>query len=142
MELNIGSNIIKNTNGVLSVEGEKQIYLEIGEKDKQLLLTMDIFDSKGEHIAKLRRNAWVFNNKNRFEITTNPKSLKLIDKKTNLVVVEINVVGKNKVEILHGKFYTHKGNLLEITPNYWRINKSIKMSNNVFDNSGTAVSIK
>ncbi len=63
MELNIGSNIIKNTNGVLSVEGEKQIYLEIGEKDKQLLLTMDIFDSKGEHIAKLRRNAWVFNNK-------------------------------------------------------------------------------
>ncbi len=80
--------------------------------------------------------------KNRFEITTNPKSLKLIDKKTNLVVVEINVIGKNKVEILHGKFYTHKGNLLEITPNYWRINKGIKMSNNVFDNSGTAVSIK
>jgi len=45
MELNIGSNIIRNTIGVLNVQGKEQIFLEIGEDD-QLLLTMDIYDSQ------------------------------------------------------------------------------------------------
>lgn len=43
MELNIGSNIIRNTSGVLNVSGKEQISLEIG-KDDQLLLTMDLYD--------------------------------------------------------------------------------------------------
>jgi len=45
MELNIGSNIIRNTTGVLKVQGKDQIFLEIGDDD-QLLLTMDIYDSQ------------------------------------------------------------------------------------------------
>jgi len=75
MEINIGSNIYRNTSGVLNVAGKEQIFLEIGN-DSQLLLTMDIYDNKSQHIAKLRRNAWVFNNNNRFTITTHPSSLK------------------------------------------------------------------
>jgi hypothetical protein len=43
VELNIGSNIIRNTSGVLNVSGKEQISLEIG-KDDQLLLTMDLYD--------------------------------------------------------------------------------------------------
>ena len=65
MELDIGSNIIRNTSGVLNVSGEQQISLKFDERDR-LLLTMDIYDSTGIHIAKLRRNAWVFNNKGQF----------------------------------------------------------------------------
>lgn len=141
MELNIGSNIIRNTNGVLTVQGKEQIFLEIGERDDQLLLTMDIYDSAGNHIAKLRRNAWVFNNKDRFEITTIPSSLKLIDKETGDIVVEANVLDRNRIQILQGRFFTHKGHFLEVTPAFWRIAGSITMSGNMFDSCGGAVAL-
>lgn len=141
MELDIGSNIMRNTSGVLNVQGKKQIFLEIGD-DGQLLLAMDIYDSGKEHIAKLRRNAWVFNNKERFEITTTPASLKLIDKETGDTVVEANVVSKDKLKVSNGRFYTHNGVLLEITPQYWRVGGGMTMGGNIFDGGGGAVGIE
>ena len=140
MELDIGSNIIRNTSGVLNVQDKEQIFLEIGD-DGQLLLTMDIYDSGKEHIAKLRRNAWAFNNKKRFEITTTPASLKLIDRVTGDTVVEANVVSKDKLKVSNGKFYTHNGVLLEITPQYWRVGGGIIMGGNILDGGGGAMAI-
>jgi len=140
MELVIGSNILKNTSGVLKVQGKEQIYLEIGATDKQLLLTMDIYDANGKHVAKLRRNAWVFNDKNKYEITTDPNMLKLIDKDSGVAVVIASVADTSKIEISQGNFYTHTGQLLEITPQYWRIG-GLTMSGNVFDSCGGAVAI-
>lgn len=139
MELNIGSNIINNTSGVLTVQGKEQVFLEIGE-DGKLLLTMDVYDSNRNHVAKLRRNAWAFNNKERFEVTTSPKSLQLRDKESGAVVVEVKVLDKDSIEIPRGEFYTHLGNLLEITPHYWRIG-GLTMSDNLFDSCGGAVAI-
>jgi hypothetical protein len=141
MELNIGSNIIRNTSGVLRVENREQITLEIGERDHQLLLTMDIYDASGTHIARLRRNAWVFNRKNRYAITTPPASLRVVDThQGGALVVEANVVGKDRIEVLHGRFFTHLGDLLEITPAFWSIDELV-MSGNHFDGGGGAVAI-
>ena len=140
MELDIGSNIIRNTSGVLDVQGKEQIFLELGD-DGQLLLTMDIYDSGKGHIAKLRRNSWVFNNKERFEIIATPASLKLINRESGDTVVEANVISKDKLKVSNGKFYTHTGVLLEITPQYWRVGGGITMSGNVFDGCGGAVAI-
>ncbi len=140
MELNIGSNIIRNTSGILNVQGKEQIAIEIG-RDAQLLLTMDIYDSKGNHIAKLSRNAWAFNNKDMFGVTTNPSSLKLINKETDEIVVEVNVIDRNTIQIPQGKFYTHRGHLLEITPQFWKIDGGIIMSGSEFDSCGGAVAI-
>jgi hypothetical protein len=140
MELNIGSNIVRNASGVLNVQGKNQITVEI-RPDMQLLLTMDIYDSNGKHIAKLRRNAWTFNNKDRFEVTTNPTSLKLIDKESGEIVVEVNVKDRNTIQIINGNFYTHNGVLLEITPDFWRIGGGMTMSGSTFDGCGSAVAI-
>ena len=139
MELNIGSNLIRNTSGVLRVQGKEQAFLEIGD-DGQLLLTMDVYDSNRNHVAKLRRNAWAFNNKERFEVTTSPKSLQLIDKESGAVVVEVKVLDKGNIQIARGDFYTHMGNRLEITLQYWRI-AGITMSDNIIDSCGGAVEI-
>ncbi len=81
MEVIVGSNIIRNTSGVLNVSGKDQIGLEVDEETTQLLLTMDIYNPSGKKIAKLRRNAWVFNEGNIYDITTVPDSLKLFNKK-------------------------------------------------------------
>ena len=83
----------------------------------------------------------MFNNKERFEITTTPASLKLIDKESGDTVVEANVISKDKLRVSNGKFYTHNGVLLAITPQYWRVGGGITMSGNVFDSCGGAVAI-
>jgi hypothetical protein len=140
MELNIGSNIIKNTSGVLNVEGKDQIFLEFRD-DGQLLLTMDIYDQAGNHIAKLRRNAWAFNTGERFDITTNPQDLTLTDTQSKEIVVRVHVVDRSHIEIPEGRFFTYAGHLLEITPEYWRIAGSITMSGNTIDSCGGAVAI-
>ena len=140
MELKIGSNIIRNSTGVLNVQGKEQISIGFGRESTQLLLTMDIYDSGGKHIAKLNRNAWVFNEKERYEITTHPQSLKLIDTKSGDTVVQASILAPGKIEVSQGTFYTHKGHLLEITPEYWKIG-GLKMSGNVIDGAGTALRI-
>ena len=132
MELNIGSNVFRDTNGILFVDGREQISLEIGDINGKLLLNMDIYDEKGEHLAKLHRNSWSFvSNKDRFEITTNPEALKLIDNNNGNVIIEANVVNSNEINILNGRFYSHNGLLIEVTPEYATI-ANMKMSRNIF----------
>jgi len=140
MELNIGSNILRNTSGVLKVAGQEQIFLEVGENG-QLLLTMDLYDETGKHIAKLRRNAWAFNEGERFAITTNPSDLTLRESKSGAIIVRARVLNPTHIEISEGRFFTHRGHLLEITPDYWRVAGGITMSGNIFDGGGGAVAI-
>ncbi len=140
MEIDIGSNIIRDTNGVLNVAGEDQISLEMDPESNQLLLSMDIYDASSVKVAKLKRNAWVFNKDADYEIRTNPHSLQLINRQSSKVVVEVRVAGVSKIEIPHGAFYTSKGKLLEISPQHWKIS-GITMSGNIIEGCGKAVAI-
>jgi len=150
MELNVGSNIFRNANGVLTLHGKEQIVLEMKPDHTQLLLTMDLYDTEGSHIAHLRRNFWAFNDKNRFQLSTSPVALslfsdpvwlKLTDKETGDVLLEVSAVDKEKVQVLRGKFHTHKGKLVEITSHYCRIFGSSKKFCEVADARGGAVVI-
>ena len=150
MELNIGSNIFRNTNGVLALQGREQIVLEMRPDQTQLLLTMDLYDKEGSQIAHLRRNSWAFNDKDRFQLSTSPVALslfrdpvwlRLTDKETGDVVLEVNAVDKEKVQVLRGKFHTHKGKLVEITSHYCRMIGGSKQFCEVADVRGGAVAI-
>lgn len=150
MELNIGSNIFRNTNGVLALQGREQIVLEMRLDQTQLLLTMDLYDKEGSQIAHLRRNSWAFNDKDRFQLSTSPVALalfrdpiwlKLTDKETGDVVLEVNAVDKERVQVLRGKFHTHKGKLVEITSHYCRMIGGSKQFCEVADVRGGAAAI-
>ena len=141
MELIIGSNTIRNTSGVLEVQGKDQISLEIGKESGQLLLTMEIYDWQGKLIGKIVRNAWVHNDKERFTITTHPSSLKLIDKQTGDTVVEAKVTAINKIEIPYGKFFTHAGHLLQITPHELILPGNNRLINCTIDSCGKAIGL-
>ncbi|MCI0559582.1 MAG: hypothetical protein MN733_13895 [Nitrososphaera sp.] len=150
MELNIGSNIFRNTNGVLALQGKEQIVLEMNPDQTQLLLTMDLYDTEGSHIAHLRRNSWAFNDKTRFQLSTSPVAaslftdpvwLKLTNKETGDVVLELIAVDKERVHVLRGKFHTHKGKLVEITSHYCRMIGGITKFGDVADVRGGAAVI-
>ena len=65
MQLTIGSNRLRNTDGIVSVRGDEQIKFEWGPSYAELLLTMDLYNVSGYHIARLRRNQWTFNDRDR-----------------------------------------------------------------------------
>jgi hypothetical protein len=149
MEVNVGSNVYRNANGVLRVQEKEQIVLQIQE-DHRLFLTMDLYDLDGNHIAHLRRNSWAFNTKNRYEIRTSPvaaslftlpASVKLLDKETGDVILEVNLVEKDTLHIPQGKVFSHKGHLLEITPHCWRFPGKPTMFGSVQDVRGGIITI-
>lgn len=131
MELNFGSNIVSNSNGILTIEGKNQIHIEVGD-ESQPLLTMNLYDDKGTSVGMLTRNELVENPGNRFATTITSSSLKLTDTTNEELIITINVAEGNIIQILQGRFYTHFGKLLEITPDYYSIER-IKVKNNITD---------
>jgi len=150
MELTLGSNSFRNSNGVLKLQGKEQIVLELRAVDHQLLLTMDLYDSAGSHVAHLRRNSWAFNRDNRFALSASPPSLplftsptwlKLTDGETGEIVLEARVVQDDQIQVPSGKFYTHNGQLFEITSHLCRLEGGVTMFGDAFDVGGRAVVI-
>jgi len=150
MELTLGSNSFRNSSGVVKLQGKEQIALELRAVDHQLLLTMDLYDSAGTHVAHLRRNSWAFNRDNRFALSASPPSLplftspawlKLTDSETGEIVFEARGVQNDQIQVPSGKFYTHTGQLFEITSHLCRLAGGVTMFNDVFDVGGGAVVI-
>lgn len=151
LELNIGSNIFRNTNGVLKIQGKEQIVIELRPDDHQLLLTMDVYDSEGKHIAHLRRNTWAFNTANRFVVATTgssspslfsePSWLKVSDSQTGDTILEVTLVDHARIHVVSGKFYSHKGHLVEITSHICRIGTSLSMFGDVVESRGGVASV-
>jgi len=133
--------MIVNPSGVLVADGQEQINLERGTKDQQLLLTIDIYNQSSDHIAKLRRNAWAFNEGDRYEITTHPTNLSLVDREAGETVLSASVLDLDRIEVLEGQFFTKGGTPIAITPDAMRVGGAT-LSRNTFDVGGRAVTIE
>lgn len=138
--LNLGSNTIVNPSGVLVVDGEEQINLERGDEDHQLLLTIDVFNGDGDHVAKLRRNAWAFNEDARYEITTHPSNLSLVERESGSVVLAASVVDRDTIEVLDGSFFTRTGTPVAISDDGLQLG-GVTLARNHFDCGGRALRI-
>lgn len=150
MDLTIGSNSFRNTNGVLTIHGKEQIVFEFALENDQLLLTMDLYDVLGRQAAHLRRNTWKFNVDDRFAFSATASSpslyggapwLRLVDQETGATVLEASVADGNKLQILQGNLYTHKGQLLEITSHLCRIAGLVTLFGDTRDARGGAIVI-
>ena len=149
LEIRLGSNIFRNTNGVLRVQGKEQLVLELSPERNRILLTIDLYDGSGNHIAHLRRNRWAFNDGNRFALNTSDSSptlfpnlpwLKLTDQETEETVLEAAVAPEGKIQVATGKFYSHRGQLIEITSHFCRVGSTHTLFGDVYEaGGGTAV---
>jgi hypothetical protein len=119
MQLTIGSNRLRNNDGVINVRGDEQIAFEWGQYDSELLLTMDLYNISGYHIARLRRNQWTFNDRERFAFTANATGVSLVDTKSSQVALEARVVGGDSVVVTQGVFNSSDGRQIEITIEDW-----------------------
>lgn len=147
-ELLIGSNIFRNTNGVVKIQGKEQLVLETRPKEGLLLVTIDLYDANGTQIAHVRRNALAINRAAQFTIdihqaTTDMPSdapwVRLYSRQSGEIAFEARIVSDNRIQITSGRFYSHTGALVDITPHYCRIGSGRTLFGDVVENRGGTV---
>ncbi|MFO0775592.1 MAG: hypothetical protein U0172_13105 [Nitrospiraceae bacterium] len=145
-ELNFGSNILRNTNGVIRLQGKPQIVIELG--DTQILLTMDFYDAEGLHVAHLRRNAWAFNRREQFMLQTSAPTastfadgawLTVCERQSGAVVLELTARPDTSVQMINAHFHTHTGAPVELTPHICRIGTDLSWFGDIRECRGGSV---
>lgn len=149
LELRIGSNIFRRTNGVLTIHGKEQLVVEVKPEQGLLLATLDLYNERGARIAHLRRNILTVNERARFSVdgplsknlsSIAVPSVRVTDLQSGEVVFEARMASEYRVDLVGGKLYSHKGILVEITPHYCRIGSHQTLFGNIVEaRGGTAV---
>jgi len=150
LELLIGSNIFRSTNGIVTIQGKAQLVIEGQPEQKLLLLTMDLYDQRGAQMAHLRRNVFMLNPSEQFAIETHrPQGdmpgddswVRLTDRRSGSPVIEIHMISPHRIHIVSGKFHSHRGIPVDITPNYCRIGSSTTLFGEIRESHGGMVSL-
>ena len=148
LELLIGSNVFRNTNGVVKIHGKEQLVLESKPDQGLLLMTLDLYGENGTHIAHLRRNMLALNQAGQFAVEvhraqsdppTDAPWVRLTDQRTGEIVLETLLASENRIQITSGKFYSHKGTLVQITPHYCRIGSGMTRFGDIVESRGGMV---
>ena len=148
LELLIGSNIFRNTNGVVKIHGKEQLVLECKPEQGLLLLTLDLYSEGGARIAHLRRNGLALNQTGQFTIDLHQATpdrpddtpwVRLSDQQSGEIVLEARVASENKIQISSAKFFSPKGILVEVTPHYCRIGSGVTRFGDIVENRGGMV---
>jgi hypothetical protein len=147
LELHIGSNVFRTTNGVLKLQGKEQIVLEVQPDPPALFVTMDFYDEQGQRIGHLRRNQLSAAGASRFAVcvTTaqdatidDPLTVTVSCRTTGNTVIEVYVFQRRKIRFTSAQFHTHKGDLVSISPHYCRIGTGLTMFGDVIEGRGGA----
>lgn len=107
--ITIGSDRFIDSRGRILIDGEEQVVLERGERDDQLLATIDLRDETGKMIGKFRRNAWAFHDAQTFEVTTSPRHIRLVEVESGREVFAAAVTSPNSIEISKLDIYGPEG---------------------------------
>ncbi|MCH8041326.1 MAG: hypothetical protein IH977_13445 [Nitrospinae bacterium] len=142
MDILIGSNQLRNTNGIFVAQEQEFIKLELGENDSGLLLTMNLYNPTGTQVAKLERNTWVSNDQDRFELNAGPESVMLVDNTLKGVVILLKIEDHNRITIPQAKFYLPSGRVSEVTADGWQVGNTIELKGTDIDLDGGVIEIQ
>lgn len=128
MDIQLGTNTLRNTNGTFLAHGKEQIRIEWLEEEKKLALSMGVFMPTGTEVATLKHNVWETNPNDRFVLTSTPDILKVEDTTLKTTVMEIHKADNHMVNIPAAKFYTSKGALSEVSAEWWRVGNKMELT--------------
>ena len=128
MDIQLGTNTLRNTNGTFLAHGKEQLRIEWLEDEQKLALTMGVFMPTGTEVATVKHNVWETNPSDRFVLTSTPEMVKVEDTTLKTTVMEIHKVENQTVKILAAKFYTSKGTLSEVSAEWWRVGNKMELT--------------
>lgn len=140
MDIEIGSNVYRNSNGVIEMEGVPLVQLAEKPSSGALLVNFALFDQAGRMVAKLVDSTLAFNERRAYELNKEPNRLELKEIESGKVVLRLEQRQPARVAINKASFWTIKGHLCEISSTECRIDKH-RLSGGDTDTKGGAASI-
>ena len=141
MDILIGSNHLRNTNGIIQAEGQNLIQVAISD-DGTLLLSMALYNPAGTQVAKLEHNTWASNDQDRFELKIDGDKTLLVDKTLKGVIVSLKKESQTEVLVPQAKFYLPGGIVSEVTPEHWHVGNKLELKDVDTDLHGGAIEIQ
>ena len=123
MDVEVGSNLYRNTDGTIEVEGIPQIQIALKPATGALLVNFALFDANGKVTAKLNDSTLMINEKRAYEVSKTPKSLLLTHLASEAIILKMELKAPDVVAFTKGTFHTIKGHVIEVSPTEWKIDK-------------------
>jgi hypothetical protein len=140
MDVEVGSNVYRNTDGMIEIEGVPQIEVALKPGTGALLVNFALFNEEGKVTAKLNDSILMINEKRAYDVTRTPKGLSLTHSASGTVILQIDMTAPGVVALTKGEFHTVKGHVIRISPTEWRIDK-LRASGTTQDLNGKSVVI-
>lgn len=140
MDVEVGSNLYRNSDGTIEIEGVPQIQVTQHPSTGALLVNFALFDSSGRMLAKVVDSTMMFNERRAYDMTKTTKSVAIKEAASGKILLQLDLKAPNVVTFSKGEFHTIKGHLLEVSAKEWKIDKQQKSGLNQ-DVKGGAVLI-
>lgn len=121
MDVEIGSNLFRNSDGVVEVEGLPQIEFVLRNSGGPLMVNFVVFDENGKLLAKVVNSTMAFNESSIHALERTPTSIKLTKESSGKVVLQAYLREPDRVVVPQAEFVTIRGHLLEVSSVEWRI---------------------
>lgn len=140
MDIEVGSNLYRNTDGTIEIEGVPQIQVARHSSTGALLVNFALFDSVGRMLAKMVDSTLMFNDRRAYDVSKTAESVAVRETASDKVLLKMEVKTPGVVSFSQGEFHTMKGHLLEVSAKEWKLDKLVK-SGQTIDANGGAVTI-
>jgi hypothetical protein len=140
MDLQIGSTLYRNTNGVIIIEGIPQMTIELKKPEGPMKISYVGFDELCRVQVKLVDSVLMFNERRAHEVIKTPTSLELKNIESGKIVFHVELKDPNRVLFSQGEFLTMKTHLLQVSPTEWKVDRQSKKGGEI-DGKGAAAEI-
>jgi hypothetical protein len=140
MDLEIGGNLYRNTDGTVEIEGVPQLTVALKKPEGPLNVSFVLFDAVGKVLAKIVDSTMAFNERRAFELSRTPASLVMKNTETGKTVLSLQVTQPNRVTVKQAEFTTIRGHMMEVSAVEWKVDKHRSSSADV-DVKGGAVTL-
>lgn len=123
MDIEIGSNLYRNANGIIEIEGVPQIQVVRHPSTRALLVTFALFDANGRMLAKLVDSTMMYNERRAYELTKTNQSVTMKEAESGKILLHIEAKAAEVVSLSRGEFHTMKGRLFQVSPMEWKLEK-------------------
>ena len=138
MDVEVGSNLYRNTDGMIEIEGVPQIQVAMQPTTGDLLVNFALFDAAGKVTAKLVDSTLMINERRAYEVNKTPNNLLLTHLASGTVILQMDVKAPDVVAFTKGEFHTIKGHVIRVSPTEWKIDK-LRASGTTQDVKGGSV---
>lgn len=126
MDVEVGSNLYRNSDGTIEIEGVPQIQVAQHPSTGALLINFALFDQTGRMLAKVVDSTLMFNERRAYEVTKTPKTVTMKEAASGKVLLQMDLKAPNIVSFSKGEFHTMKGHVLQVSAKDWKIDKQQK----------------